>query len=280
MLQSRAIRMLRRDRGAWAGLAIVLVSLFLAAFPFLLRLPEPAASDLNIRLLRPFSGGHLLGTDQLGRDLLSRLIWGVRPALIQGLLSVALAAVIGYALGALAGFFGGLPEFITMRLVDMLLAIPPVMMAIAVAATLGPGLRNVVIAMTLVLIAPMARVARGAVLGVKDREYVVAARSIGARNYSILLRHIVPNTLSPVIAYAIPLIGIMIVFGSGLSFIGLGVPPPKADWGRMVNESRTILSTSPYLATLPGLAIFLLGLGFNLMGDWVDELLDPRSSRR
>jgi peptide/nickel transport system permease protein len=163
-----------------------------------------------------------------------------------------------------------------MRGVDILLALPPVMMAIAVAATLGPGVRNVVLAMTIVLVAPMTRVARGAVLSVKNEVYVTAARSLGVSERRIFVRHVLPNAASPIIAYAFSLVGIMIVFAAGLSFLGLGVQPPTADWGRMVNEGRVLLSTDPWLSTLPGLAIFFVGLGFGLVGEWLDDLVGGR----
>ncbi len=242
----------------------------------LLPLVSPSATDLNAQLAAPLSHGHLLGTDQLGRDILSRLVWGARPALIEGVVPVCVAAIAGATLGGLVGFVGGPADYGVMRLIDMLLAIPPVMMGIAVAATLGSGLRNVVIAMTVVLVAPLTRVARGAVLSVRREAYVTAARSAGVRGRTIFLRHVLPNAASPILAYATSLIGIMIVFAAGLSFIGLGVQPPDADWGRMVNEGRLMLANGPWVATAPGFAILLTGLGFGLIGEWADDRLKRR----
>ncbi len=264
------------DKGALVGFVIVALTLLAAIFVPLAGLASPTSTDISAELQGPLSSGHLLGTDQLGRDTLSRLVWGTRPALIEGVLPVVIAALLGSLIGGIAGFLGGPAESVTMRGVDILLALPPVMMAIAVAATLGPGVRNVVIAMTIVLVAPMTRVARGAVLSVKNEVFVTAARSLGVSERKIFLRHVLPNAASPIIAYAFSLVGIMIVFASGLSFLGLGVQPPTADWGRMVNEGRLLLSTQPWLSTLPGLAIFLVGLGFGLVGEWLDDVVGRR----
>jgi peptide/nickel transport system permease protein len=264
------------DKGALIGFMLVALTVLSAIFVGVVGMTSPTATDVGAELRSPFTAGHLLGTDQLGRDTLSRLVWGSRPALVEGVLPVVIAALIGSLIGGIAGFLGGHSESLTMRGVDVLLALPPVMMGIAVAATLGSGVRNVVIAMTIVLVAPMTRVARGAVLSVKNEVYVSAARSLGVPERRIFLRHVLPNAASPIIAYAFSLVGIMIVFASGLSFLGLGVQPPTADWGRMVNEGRLLLSTNPWLSTLPGLAIFLVGLGFGLVGEWIDDVVGRR----
>jgi len=266
-------RGLLTDKGALIGFVLVAITVLSAIFVPLMGLPSPTATAVTAELQDPLTGSHLLGSDQLGRDTLSRLVWGTRPALVVGVLPVAIAALIGSLIGGIAGFLGGHAESVTMRGVDILLALPPVMMGIAVAATLGPGVRNVVIAMTIVLVAPITRVARGAVLNVKNEVFVDAARSLGVPERRIFLRHVLPNAASPIIAYAFSLVGIMIVFASGLSFLGLGVQPPTADWGRMVNEGRLLLSTDPWLSTFPGLAIFLVGLGFGLVGEWLDDMV-------
>ena len=255
------------------GIVLVLMALAFALAAPLLAPYDPNQGDL-VKAFQPLgTAGHFLGTDELGRDLWSRLIWGARPGLVQGVLPVLVATLVGYVVGIISGFGGTAGDAVTMRVVDIFLAIPPVLMGIAVAAALGPGLRNLVIAMTAVLIAPIARVSRGTVQSLKERDYVRAARSLGAPRWFILLRHIAPNALGPTLAYAFPLVGIMVVFGAGLSFVGLGVQPPTADWGRMVNEGRVILATAPHVSTLPGLAIFIVGLGFILVGDWVQRLL-------
>jgi peptide/nickel transport system permease protein len=274
--QSEAITLLIEDKAALLGLVFVCATITAAVAAPVLGLSDPARSDLNAQLLSPFSAGHPLGTDELGRDTLSRLVYGARPALIEGVLPVLLAALIGSAIGGVVGFLGGRVDSVSMRLVEVVLAIPPVMMGIAVAATLGPGLNNVLIAMTLVLIPPMTRVARGAVLTVRENAFVSASRSLGARESSLFLRHVMPNAASQVIAYAFSLVGIMIVFAAGLSFIGLGVQPPTADWGRMVNDGRLLLSNAPWVATFPGLAIFAVGLSFGFIGDWVEKAVERR----
>lgn len=242
----------------------------------ILHLADPNATDLSATLVRPMTDGHLLGTDQLGRDVFSRLVWGSRYAVLEGLLPVLVATVLGALLGGIAGFVGGLGETVAMRGTEVLLAIPPVMMGIAVGATLGPGLRNVVIAMSIVLVPPVTRVARGATLALRTESYVAAARSLGVKERWIFLRHVLPNAAPPVIAYTFSLVGIMIVFAAGLSFIGLGVQPPAPDWGRMVNEGRLVLPIAPWVSTAPGLAIFLVGLSFGVVGDALDRRLKHR----
>jgi peptide/nickel transport system permease protein len=266
----------RRHKGATVSLGVVLLACLLAIFAPVLPISQPTAIRLGQPLLSPLSHGHLLGTDDLGRDELSQLIWGTRPALLEGVLPVVLASVIGTIIGSVAGFVGGLVDSVAMRFIDIFLAIPAVMMGIAVAATLGSGLRNVVIAMTLVLVPPLTRVARGAVVEVRNELYVRAARSLGARDWTLLVRHVLPNAASPILAYAFTLVGLMIVFASGLSFIGLGVQPPSPDWGAMVNGGRLYLATAPWLAIAPGAAILVVGLAFGQVGVWVDDVLGGR----
>jgi peptide/nickel transport system permease protein len=266
----------RRHKGAAVALGVVLLACFLAIFAPLLPISNATAISLSHPMLPPLSHGHLLGTDDLGRDELSRLIWGIRPALLEGVLPVVFATAIGTTIGGVAGFVGGLVDSAAMRLIDVFLAIPAVMMGIAVAATLGSGLRNVVIAMTLVLVPPLTRVARGAVVEIRNKPYVRAARSLGARDRTLLLRHVLPNAASPILAYAFTLIGLMIVFAAGLSFIGLGVQPPSPDWGAMVNGGRLYLATAPWLAIAPGAAIFVVGLAFGQVGVWADDALGAR----
>ena len=257
----------------WIGISIIAAATLAAVFAPIISPYDPSDGNLDSVFKGFGTEGHLLGTDELGRDVLSRLVWGARPALIQGVVPVLIATMIGFVAGIISGYLEGSIDNALMRVVDVFVAIPPVLMAIAVAATLGPGLRNLVIAMTIVLVAPVARVARGTAITVKEQDYIRAARSTGAGRPRVILRHIAPNSLGPTLAYAFPLVGIMVVFGAGMSFIGLGVQPPAADWGRMVNEGRVILATSPHVATVPGLAIFVLGLGFVLVGDFIDRIV-------
>ena len=272
----RPLKAIPSSKGGIAGGVIVAVAVLAALTAPVLGWQNPAKTNLLQQNLGLFSPGHFLGTDELGRDMLSRLVWGARPALLEGVVPVAVSTIVGSVLGGISGFVGGATETITMRIVDVFVAIPPVMLGIAVAASLGSGVRNVVIAMSILLIAPMTRVARGAVLTVKNELYVTAARSAGVTEWRILYYHVLPNAASSIIAYAFSLVGIMIVFAAGLSFIGLGVQPPTPDWGTMINEGQALLSTAPWVATLPGLAIFVVGLGFGLLGEWVDEVVSAR----
>ncbi len=231
----RPLKAIPPSKGGIAGVVIVAVAVLAALTAPVLGLQNPAKTNLLQSNLGLFSPGHFLGTDDLGRDLLSRLVWGARPALLEGVVPVAVAMLVGSVVGGISGFVGGVTESVTMRIVDVFVAIPPVMIGIAIAASLGAGVRNVVIAMSVVLIAPMTRVARGAVLTVRKELYVTAARSVGVTERRILYYHVLPNAASSIIAYAFSLVGIMIVFAAGLSFIGLGVQPPTPDWGSMVN---------------------------------------------
>jgi peptide/nickel transport system permease protein len=259
-----------------AAFVFVGLVLFAAVVVPAVGLGDPNKTNLGEPLVRPFSHGHILGTDQLGRDMFDRIVWGTRPALLEGVLPVAIATALGALLGGIAGFVGGASESVAMRLTDMLLAIPPVMMGIAIGATLGAGLRNLVIAMTVVLVFPITRVARGALLGARRDAYILASRSIGVKEHRIFLRHALPNAAPVILAYSFSLVGIMIVFAAGLSFIGLGVQPPDPDWGRMVNDGRLVLPIAPWVSTAPGVAIFLVGLSFGVIGEAIDRRIRHR----
>jgi peptide/nickel transport system permease protein len=261
-----------------AGAALVLFIVALAAIlaPAISPYPpnEPHIAD---RLAPPGSDGYVLGTDGQGRDMLSRLIWGTRTSLAIGLVPVGTGAVMGLILGCAAAYSGRFVDAMVMRVLDVFFGLPPVLLAILVAACLGPGLANMLVALTVIVVPPMGRVAYQTVTTIKELPFIEAARSSGARDLHIVLRHVVPSTLPPVIAYGTSLSGLMIVFGAGLSFVGLGIQPPTADWGRMINDGRIVLPIAPHAATLPGLAIFLLASAFNVLGDALRDILDPRS---
>jgi peptide/nickel transport system permease protein len=222
------------------------------------------------------TSGYILGTDHQGRDVLSRLMYGARSSLAIAMLPLLVSGLLGLVLGAVAGYVGRLADTLIMRSMDVLFGLPPILLAIAVAATLGPGLVNLVISMTIVLLPPMTRVTHQVVTGLKEMPFIEAARVSGAGTARIIVDQIIPNSLAPVIAYATSLAGAMVVFGAGISFIGLGIQPPQADWGRMINDGREVLDLHPHVATLPGLAIFVLAAGFNLLGDGLRDWLDPR----
>jgi len=257
---------------------IVLVGVVLAAClaPYL-PLADPDAVDTVQRLRPPFSPGHLLGTDEFGRDLLSRLVWGARVSLLAGAATAAAAMLIGVLLGVLSGYYSGWPETVIMRLTDILMAFPYILLAIAIVAGLGPGLRNAMIAIAIVGFPIYTRLVRGIVLSVRGREFVEAARALGSTDRLILVRHIVPQLLSPVIVAFSLDVGAKILATAGLSFLGLGTQPPTADWGSMLATGRQFVILSPHVVLLPGLAIFVIVLALNLVGDALRDFLDPRT---
>jgi peptide/nickel transport system permease protein len=230
------------------------------------------------RLLPPGSPAHLLGTDQVGRDLLTRLLDGGRRTLLLGSAPVLLALLFGAVLGLLAAYYGGWADQTIMRAVDVLFAFPAILLAIAIVAALGPGLANTILAITIVEIPTVARIVRAPALTLREEEFVLAARVLGASDRRILTRHIGLNLVSPLIVFASVEIGTMIIFGAGLSFLGLGVQAPQAEWGLMMAEGRDVLAVAPAVATLPGLAILLVVLGLSLLGDGLRDWLDPRSA--
>ena len=268
---------LRRDRAALIGGALVLTIVALAIFaPWLA--PTDPIDDVKtqFRHTPPGTAGFLLGADHLGRDILSRLLYGARLSLLAGFLPVIVSALIGLSLGVAAAYYGGRTDMVIMRIMDVVMAFPSVLFAIGIVAALGPGLLNAILALTIVAIPSFARIVRGSILSIKEREFVEAARVLGARDRRILRDHILPNALAPVLVYATLETGRMVIFGAGLSFLGLGVQPPEPEWGAMLADGRGVLQLAPHVATIPGLAIFALTLGLNLFGDGLRDALDPR----
>jgi peptide/nickel transport system permease protein len=262
-----------------AALALV-AALGAAVLAPWLPLLDPDAVDTIKRLQPPLSPGHLLGTDEFGRDLLARLVWGARVSLLAGVATAAAAMVIGVVLGILGGFYSGWIENVVMRLTDILMAFPYVLLAIALVAGLGPGLRNAMIAIAIVGFPIYTRLVRAVVLSLREREFVEAARALGAPDAVILGRHVLPHLVSPVtVAFSLD-VGAKILITAGLSFLGLGTQPPTADWGSMLATGRQFVILSPHVALLPGLAIFAIVLALNLVGDAVRDLLDPRAHAR
>jgi len=259
-----------------AGVALVAAVLVAALAPWL-PLPDPDTVDTPNRLRPPLSGGHALGTDEFGRDLLARLVWGARVSLLAGVATAAVAMMVGVMLGVIGGFYTGWIETIVMRLTDILMAFPYILLAIAIVGGLGPGLRNAMIAIAIVGFPIYTRLVRGVVLSLRQQEFVEAARALGARDAVILSRHILPHLLSPVIVAFSLDVGVKILATAGLSFLGLGTQPPTADWGSMLATGRQFVVLSPHVALLPGLAIFVVVLALNLVGDAVRDFLDPRA---
>ncbi|MBM3490008.1 MAG: ABC transporter permease [Alphaproteobacteria bacterium] len=268
--------LMTRHKSIAAGSAIVLLVVLMALLAPVLSPYDPNEVHPLDRLKPIGSPGYLLGADQQGRDMLTRLMWGARSSLAIAVLPLSISAIIGLALGAIAGYLGRLSETLIMRGMDVVFGLPPILLAIAVSATLGPGLVNLMLSLTIVLIPPMTRVTYQVVVGLKEQAFVEAARAAGASSFQIIFSQILPNSLAPTIAYAASLAGAMVVFGAGISFIGLGIQPPDPDWGRMINDGREVLDLKPHVSTLPGLAIFVLAAGFNFLGDGVRDLLDPR----
>lgn len=272
---SRSWKKLRSSRSALAGLIIISFFSALAILAPLLPIADPVATSWSAIRKAP-SAAHWLGTDDLGRDILSRMIWGARASLMAGVFSVLIAVGIGVPLGILAGYFGGWVDLVISRVTEALLALPFLIMAIALAAFLSPSLTNAMIAIGLSAMPIFVRLTRGQVLAVKQEDYVEGARSVGLGHMDIMLRYILPNVTAPIIVQATLTVATAIIAEASLSFLGLGQQPPAASWGSMLNVAKNFLSQAPWMAMWPGAAIFLVVIGFNLLGDGLRDALDPR----
>lgn len=261
------------------GAAIVLVVIVVGLAAPLLAPYDPLAIDI-VNRLHPLSRAHPLGTDHLGRDLLSRIIYGARISLGVGVTIALLGALAGTVLGLLAGHLGGKVDETIMRICDMFLAFPALILAMALAASLGPSLRNTMLALVVIWWPWYARIMRGQVLALREAEYVMAARSLGASTRRLMFRHLLPNAVPPIIVQATLDIGNAILIASSLSFLGFGAQPPVPEWGAMTSDGRTFLRDYWWYPTFPGLAIMGTVIGFNLMGDGLRDLLDPRLRRQ
>jgi peptide/nickel transport system permease protein len=273
--RSPATRRFRRNPGAWVGLVIVTLLVLMAIFAPYLVDRAPDAQNLRTRL-RPPSAEHPFGTDEFGRSIYARVIYGARVSLFTGVVPVALSLLIGSAIGLLAGYFRGRLDALLMRAMDVLLAFPSLLLALAVVGTLGPGLTNAVLAIAIVGIPQYARLVRSVVLGTREEDYVHAARALGANDLRLMLRHVLPSAIGPIVVQATLGVGFAILAIAGLSFLGLGVQPPTADWGEMLARGRRFLPDATWLMIFPGLAVSLTVLGFNLLGDGLRDALDPR----
>jgi len=269
-----------RNRLALVAALTLLAAVGVALLAPWLPLSDPDAVDTPNRLRPPLTTGHQLGTDEFGRDLLARLVWGARVSLLAGVATASAAMLVGVMLGILGGFYTGWIETAVMRLTDVLMAFPYILLAIAIVAGLGPGLRNAMIAIAIVGFPFYTRLVRGVVLSLREREFVEAARALGATDSLILARHVLPHLLSPVIVAFSLDVGAKILATAGLSFLGLGSQPPTADWGSMLATGRQFVILSPHVVLLPGLAIFAVVLALNLVGDALRDLLDPRAQAR
>lgn len=275
-------RLRRRRR---APLSLVLPAAFLGAlavvaiFAPLLAPHNPDSGSLSQRLLGLGTPGHLLGTDGQGRDLLSRLMWGARPTLIEGIVPVAVAAALGSSLGMVAGLAGRRTQAVIMRALDVLYAFPAVLLAIALAAAMGSGEESTIVAVTVVFIAPIARIVQTEVLRIRHADFMEAATASGAPRRSIILRHVLPCVLPALLVYCTTLIGLAIIIAGGLSFLGLGVAPPNPEWGAMLNAMESDLYSAPVLTLIPAVAIFVTSIAFNVLGDGLRHLFDVQEAR-
>jgi peptide/nickel transport system permease protein len=268
-------RRLKRNRAAIIGGFVVLVFVLVALLAPLISPYDPNEGTLGKRL-QPPSAEHLLGTDALGRDMLSRVIFGARVSLEIQVVAVLIALALGTILGMVGGYYGGVADHAIMRLMDILLAFPGIFLAISIIAVLGPGLLNLMLAAGIYSVPQFARIVRGSVLSLKEKEFVEAARAAGESDLNILFRYLFPNSMAPIIIQTTLRMATVLLTAAGLSFLGLGVQPPNAEWGAMLSNARPYLITAPHLATVPGIAIVLVVMGFNLFGDGLRDSLDPR----
>ncbi len=270
-----ALRRLARSRSAIVGSVLLVVIALTAILAPIISPYNPIKTNQRVPL-EPPGASHVMGTDRFGRDIFTRVLWGGRISLLVGLVSVGIAAFTGVTLGLVAGYYGGRTDSVIMRFVDILLAFPGILLALAVIATLGGGLRNLMIAVGISAIPDYVRIMRGTVLSLKEREFVLAARVVGCRDLAIIFRHIFPNTMAPLTVLATLRIAGAIITGSTLSFLGLGIQPPTPEWGNMLAEGRGFLEHAWWVALFPGLAIMLAVFSINLLGDGLRDILDPR----
>jgi ABC-type dipeptide/oligopeptide/nickel transport system permease subunit len=270
-----AWRRFRHHTPGMVGLGIILVFLLLAVLAPLISPYDPNAQDLASSIRGP-SGSHWLGTDQLGRDMATRLMYGTRISLLIGVVAVAIGLVIGVPLGMIAGYYGGWADLAISRFADMLFAFTSILLALTLVAVLGVSLQNVIIAVGISVVPVIIRLVRSSVLSLREEPYVEAARALGASNLRIITRHVFRNSLTPVLVHGTLSIGVSILLAAGLGFLGLGVQSPTAEWGTMLGEGRQFIFSAPHLTTFPGIAIFLAILAFNLLGDGLRDALDPR----
>lgn len=278
--QNQFVEVLKRigkNRMAVIGIIIILVMIFCAAFANAIADYNEVAikQDIVNRLLPP-SSEHWFGTDDFGRDIFARIVHGTRISLYVGIISVAISMTLGGTLGSIAGYYGGTVDNIIMRVLDVFLAIPAMLLAIAIVSSIGSSMFNLMVAVGISAVPGFARITRAAVLSVKDEEFIEAARAVGARDSTIILTHILPNCLAPIIVQATLKIGKAITFTASLSFIGLGVKAPTPEWGAMLSNSRSYIRDYPHMVIFPGLAIMMIVLALNLLGDGLRDALDPK----
>lgn len=269
-------RKLRKSRTAMFGLVIISIFIFLAIFADVIADYDTAINQNTSARLQGPSMEHLLGTDTYGRDIFARIIHGSRYSLMIGFVTTAMSVLIGGILGSIAGFYGGRADNIIMRVMDTVMAIPPILLALSIVASLGPGLKNLLIAMTVSCVPSFTRVIRSVIMSVVGQDFVEAAKACGTKDGRIVLRHILPNAMGPIIVQATMSVSSMIISAASLSFLGMGIQPPAPEWGAMLADSKEFMRYYPYLVVIPGIAIILASLALNLLGDGLRDALDPR----
>lgn len=267
---------MKKNKPAMVGLVIISIFVLVAIFADVLAGYDKAIGPNIAERLQPPSASHWFGTDEYGRDEFARIIHGARVSLSIGVITVSIAILVGGIIGAIAGYFGGKLDNIIMRLMDTIMAIPPILLTLAIVAALGTGLTNLLIAITIASFPIFARVIRSVVLPVVGQDFIEAARACGTSDRRIILRHILPNAIGPIIVQATMAVAGMIITAAALSFIGMGIQPPNPEWGSMLSSSREYMMTSPYLTFIPGIAIILASLSLNLLGDGLRDALDPK----
>lgn len=275
--ESRAWKKMKRNRSAIAGLIIIVFFAILAITAPFLPLADPLATSWSAIRKAP-SAAHWMGTDDIGRDVLSRMIWGAQASLMAGVISVAIAVITGVPFGLISGYFGGWVDQVISRITEAFLAMPFLIMAIALAAFLGPSLTNAMIAIGLSAMPIFVRLTRSQVMAIKTEDYIEGARSIGLGHSEIMLRYILPNIVAPIIVQATLTVATAIIAEASLSFLGLGQQAPAPSWGSMLNVAKNFLTQAPWMAMWPGAAIFFVVIGFNLLGDGLRDALDPREN--
>jgi len=267
---------LKRSKTAMAGLIIILLFVFVGIFAPLIAPMDPVVQNIDMRKTPPMTGGYILGSDDLGRDMLSRLIYGARISMIIGMIAVGIALFFGIIIGMVSAYFGGIVDKIIMRLIDIMLAFPYILLTIVIVAVLGPSLTNAMIAIGISQIPRYTRIVRASVLAEKENDYVLAERALGASDLELMFLSILPNCLAPISVQATLGFGSAILESAGLSFLGLGAQPPTPEWGLMIASSKEFVTNAWWIVTFPGIATLLAVLGFNLLGDGLRDILDPR----
>ncbi|RQD75986.1 MAG: ABC transporter permease [Halanaerobium sp. MSAO_Bac5] len=275
LIDQKALRQLKKNKLAIIGIVFIISLFIIALFAPYIAPHDPYQTDFFNTLQGP-SREFLLGTDDLGRDVLSRLIYGARISLTIGFISVAIGLVVGVPVGAISGYYGGKIDIITQRFVDIMMAFPGMLLAIIIVAVMGVGLVNAMIAVGVVSIPTYIRLVRGSVLSLKNKEFVQAAKAIGVRESVIIFKHILPHCLAPIIVQSSLQIGVAILWAAGLGFLGLGAQAPTPEWGAILSQGRGYIRTAHHVTTFPGIAIMLTVLGFNLLGDGLRDALDPK----